>query len=151
MDVFKRQPATRDDNNRCSQYLADCCQCCFGWVEYLSEFINKSAFIQMAIGGKGFVDASKDAYKMGKLHNDRYFVFSGLGSFLTSIGSISVAAAASTIFLLTTTFNPKARINILEPIYLAIFVFFLAHTLATIFNTMYGTAMDTLVTCYIID
>lgn len=151
LDVFKRQPTTLDDNGRCSQYLSDCCQCCFGWVEYLSQFVNRSSYIQMAIGGKGFVEASKDAFKMGKLHNDRYFVFSGLGSFLTSIGSVSVAAAASTCFLLITTFNPKARINILEPIYLVILIFFLAHTLATIFNSIYGTAMDTLVICYIID
>jgi choline transporter-like protein 2/4/5 len=115
------------------------------------EFLNKTAYIQIAIRGKSFCYAAKDGFEMVFSNAIRYAIVSGVGSILMFIGKLLIALATAGCFYLLILYYPGARVNVLQPIYLVILVFIMAYAVGILFMTVYSLAMDTLLACFIVD
>ncbi len=62
VQVLKKQGEQAAPGNKCMQYLTNCVACCLACVERIVQFINKTAYIQIAIRGKNFCMAAKDGF-----------------------------------------------------------------------------------------
>lgn len=63
LEAFKKQAeATGADNNQLMEYIINCLRCCMACVERIVQFINKTAYIQIALRGKNFCMAAKDGF-----------------------------------------------------------------------------------------
>lgn len=151
VEAFKRQAESTGGENKCTKTLINCIQCCLACVERIVEFINKTAYIQIAIRGKSFCYAAKDGFEMVFSNVLRYSVVSGVGSILMFIGKLMIAAATTGSFYLLILYTPSIRANVLQPIYLLIIVFIMGFAVAMLFMTVYTLAMDTLLACFIVD
>uniref|UniRef100_A0A4W6BQK4 Choline transporter-like protein n=1 Tax=Lates calcarifer TaxID=8187 RepID=A0A4W6BQK4_LATCA len=52
----------KGSQNACARYLICCLKCCFWCLEHFIKFINRNAYIMIAIYGKNFCTSSKDAF-----------------------------------------------------------------------------------------
>jgi choline transporter-like protein 2/4/5 len=50
------------DKNVVFEYVINCVRCCLACVERIVQFINKMAYIQIALRGKNFCMAAKDGF-----------------------------------------------------------------------------------------
>jgi hypothetical protein len=81
----------------------------------------------------------------------RYGIVSGVGSILTFITQLMISAGATAIFYVLITFNTTLRNNVNQPIFLLIVVFLGSYIIAVAFMSVYSTAMDTILACFIAD
>ena len=66
------------------------CQCYLACLERIVEYINRNAYIQIAIGGKSFCAAIKDAFSVISSNFLRFTAVSGLGAIFNFIGVGSI-------------------------------------------------------------
>ncbi|CAL8238507.1 unnamed protein product, partial [Lota lota] len=48
--------------NKCARFMLSCMKCCFWCLEKFIKFINRNAYIMIAIYGKSFCPAARDAF-----------------------------------------------------------------------------------------
>jgi hypothetical protein len=112
-------------DSKCFEYVINCVRCCLQCVERIVEFINKTAYIQMALRGKSFCEAAKDGFEIVWANPVRYLVVNGVGSIIMALGKVMIAATTTLVFYLAITYISSIQENVLEPIYLLIVLFVL--------------------------
>lgn len=126
-------------------------RCCLACVERIVQFINKTAYIQIAIRGKSFCSAAYDGFDLVWANALRYTIVAGVGEAIMFIGKVMIAATTTLAFYALVTFVSSIAETILEPILMLIIVFIMAYAVSTLFMAVYSIAMDTLLACFIID
>lgn len=83
VEVIKGQveKANRGESaaNKCVTCCVDCMRCCLACVERIVQFINKNAYIMIALSGKNFCAASKEGFEVVWSNPLRYAVVGGVG------------------------------------------------------------------------
>ena len=85
-------------------YLSySCMRCCFWCLENFIKFINKNAFIMIAIYGKNFCSSAKDAFGLLLNNGIRAVVLNFLSDFLLLLSKLAVTGLGGVIgyFVLT--------------------------------------------------
>lgn len=67
-------------------------KCCFWCLENFIRYINKNAYIMIAIYGKNFCASAKDAFLMLATNGIRSLVLSWLSTFLLFLSKLAVTA-----------------------------------------------------------
>lgn len=73
------------------------------YLERVIKFINRNGYIQIALNGKNFCMACKDAMLLIMRNALRFTAVSGLGSIFIFIGTIAVVAGTSILAYLEIT------------------------------------------------
>ncbi len=115
------------------------------------QFINKQAYIQIALRGKNFCMAAKDGFEIAWSNPIRFAVVNGVGEIIMFLGKLMIAAGTTFSFYLLITFNSSIQTNVLKPIYLLIVVFIISYAVGLLFMSVYSIAMDTILQCFIVD
>jgi solute carrier family 44 (choline transporter-like protein), member 2/4/5 len=123
--VKKQAESSGAANNKCFEYVINCLRCCLQCVERVVEFINKTAYIQIALRGKNFCSAAKDGFEIVWANPLRYMVVSGVGWIIMFLGKLMIAASTTVGFYILITYVSSIQENVLEPIYLLIVTHFL--------------------------
>lgn len=119
VEVAKKQAEnTGADQNKCFEYAINCLRCCLACVERIVQFINESAYIQIALRGKNFCMAAYDGFQIVLNNGIRYLVVAGVGKLMMFIGRILIAVGTTLGFYCLITFVPSIKSNIIEPLYL---------------------------------
>lgn len=98
-------------------------RCCLQCVERIVQFINKTAYIQIALRGKNFCNAAKDGFEIVWANPLRYTVVAGVGEVIMFLGKLMIAAGTTVIFYCMLTYVSSIKENVMEPIYLLIVPF----------------------------
>jgi hypothetical protein len=84
------------------------------------QFINKTAYIQIAIRGKNFCMAAYDGFELVWSNALRYAVVSGIGEVIMFLGKILITAATTLGFYILVTYVTSIKATILQPILLIV-------------------------------
>jgi hypothetical protein len=71
----------------------------------ITSRFNRFAYIQIALRGKSFVEASKDGYVLIQYNRRSYGILYGLNSILSFIFKVCIALVPTTIFYCLSTFS----------------------------------------------
>lgn len=137
--------------NACYECLVNCVRCCLECIKRIMEFLNKNAYIQIAITGKNFCGASADAIALITSNPLRYAIVGAVGTILALVGKILIAGLTTFLFYIFITFVASVKENIQEPIYLLVLVFIIAFAIAMIFMSVFEVSVDALLGCFLID
>lgn len=119
VQAFKKQAQnTGADQNKCFEYVINCLRCCLACVERIVQFINKTAYIQIALRGKNFCMAAKDGFEIVWNNGIRYLIVAGIGQIMMFIGKIMISVGSTAAFYCLITFVEEIRSGIIEPLYL---------------------------------
>ena len=89
-------------------------------VERIVQFINKTAYIQIAIRGKNFCGAAFDGFDLVWSNAMRYAIVGGVGEILMFLGKIMISAATAFAFYCLVTYVTSIAETIFEPILLLV-------------------------------
>lgn len=151
VEAFKKQAEAAGGDNKVVEYVTNCLRCCLACVERIVQFINKQAYIQIALRGKNFCMAAKDGFEIAWCNPVRFAIVNGVGEIIMLLGKLMIAGATTFSFYALITFNSSIQPNVLKPIYLLILVFIIAYAVGMLFMSVYSIAMDTILQCFIVD
>uniref|UniRef100_A0A4W5NB84 Choline transporter-like protein n=1 Tax=Hucho hucho TaxID=62062 RepID=A0A4W5NB84_9TELE len=90
-------------NNVAARFVFCCLKCCFWCLERFVKFMNRNAYIMIAIYGKGFCMSARDAFCLLMRNVVRVAVLDRVTDFLLFLGKVLIAGSVGVIafFFLT--------------------------------------------------
>nr|CDS30542.1 solute carrier family 44 [Hymenolepis microstoma] len=82
-------------DNEIAKFFIRCLCCCFWCLDKFLRFLNKNAYIMMAIYGHGFCRSAKDVFSLIVRNVIRVFVVEKITDFVLFLGKLAVSAAVS--------------------------------------------------------
>ncbi|XP_062853267.1 choline transporter-like protein 2 isoform X3 [Trichomycterus rosablanca] len=145
----------RGAENRVTRFILSCLKCCFWCLEKCIKFINRNAYIMVAIYGKNFCTSAKDAFFLLMRNIVRVAVLDQVTDFLLFLGKlliVGVVGICSFIF-----FTGKVRVvedaaPALNYYWVPILTVVLgSYLIAHGFFSVYAMCVDTLFLCFLED
>jgi len=133
------------------------CKCCFYCLEKFMKFLNRNAYIMVAVYGKNFCWSAKEAFKLLFRNMARVFVLDKVTDFLLMLGKLVIVggiACMSFYFfsgridvLDDTNAIPKLNYYFVPIIIITLVTYFIAD----VFFGVYEMGVDTLFLCFLED
>ncbi|CAM4640095.1 unnamed protein product [Leuciscus chuanchicus] len=143
--------------NPCARFLMCCLKCCFWCLEKFIKFINRNAYIMIAVYGKNFCVSAKNAFSLLMRNIIRVVVLDKVTDLLLFFGKLLVVGGVGVLAFFFfagripntgTTFQTAALNYYWMPI---ITVVFGAYLIAHGFFSVYNMGVDTLFLCFLED
>ncbi|KAG7279697.1 hypothetical protein CRUP_011629 [Coryphaenoides rupestris] len=77
-------------HNKCTRFLLCCLKCCFWCLEKFIKFLNRNAYIMVAIYGKNFCTSARDAFFLLMRNMIRVAVLDKVTDFLLFLGKLLI-------------------------------------------------------------
>uniref|UniRef100_M4AI03 Choline transporter-like protein n=1 Tax=Xiphophorus maculatus TaxID=8083 RepID=M4AI03_XIPMA len=148
---------TRSAQNPCARFVLCCLKCCFWCLEKFIKFINRNAYIMIAIYGKNFCVSAKNAFSLLMRNIIRVVVLDKVTDVLLFFGKLLVVGGVGVlsffffsgrIKLPGDTFRSETLNYYWMPI---ITVVFGSYLIAHGFFSVYNMCVDTLFLCFLED
>uniref|UniRef100_A0A8C9Z9D8 Choline transporter-like protein n=1 Tax=Sander lucioperca TaxID=283035 RepID=A0A8C9Z9D8_SANLU len=148
---------TKAAQNPCARFILCCLKCCLWCLEKFIKFINRNAYIMIAIYGKNFCVSAKNAFSLLMRNVVRVVVLDKVTDLLLFFGKLLVVAGvgilsffffSGRILLPGSTFRSETLNYYWMPI---ITVVFGSYLIAHGFFSVYNMCVDTLFLCFLED
>ncbi|XP_070702069.1 choline transporter-like protein 4 [Pempheris klunzingeri] len=148
---------TRSAQNPVARFIMCCMKCCFWCLEKFIKFLNRNAYIMIAIYGKSFCVSAKNAFMLLMRNVVRVVVLDKVTDLLLFFGKLLVVGGVGVlsffffsgrILLPGNTFRSETLNYYWMPI---ITVVFGSYLIAQGFFSVYNMCVDTLFLCFLED
>jgi len=120
-------------------------QYCLWCIEKCIKFLNKNAYIQVALLGTNFCTSAKNAFSLIARNFARFGVVATLGSIIHFLGFIFIMAASSVLgYFILMAMHPSVTPVIPIIAYIAV-----SYMVAALYMNVFGLAVDTILQCFI--
>ncbi|XP_068728860.1 choline transporter-like protein 4 [Montipora capricornis] len=152
LEYIDKKLKEHGQDNNVIKFIMCCCKCCFWCLEKILKFLNKNAYIMIAIHGKNFCSSAKQAFKLLFENVLRVAAVNGVTSFLLFMGKLVVvgivAIASFYWFDKVNSDDPTTlRFSVVPTILMVIF----AYAVTVLFFDVYDMAIDTIFLCFLED
>ncbi|XP_046423032.1 choline transporter-like 2 isoform X1 [Neodiprion fabricii] len=134
-------------DNEVVRFLVKCMKCCFWLLEKFLKFINRNAYIMCAVHGKGFCASAKSAFNLLMRNILRVFVLDKITDLLLLIGKVLVTGGMAW----GTWWYTKNYLVVTYWYVPVVLVGVGTYLVASVFFSVYSTAVDTLFLCFLED
>uniref|UniRef100_A0A8C7UTJ3 Choline transporter-like protein n=1 Tax=Oncorhynchus mykiss TaxID=8022 RepID=A0A8C7UTJ3_ONCMY len=143
--------------NPCSRFLMCCLKCCFWCLEKFIKFLNRNAYIMIAIYGKNFCVSAKNAFMLLMRNIVRVVVLDKVTDLLLFFGKMLVVGGVGVLAFFF--FSGRIRLpgsnfrtEMLNYYWMPIIVVVVgAYLIAYGFFSVYSMCVDTLFLCFLED
>lgn len=132
----------------CTISMLWCCtQCCLGCIEWTVKFINRNAYIVIAITGKGFCGAAVRATSLILENILRIGTVNVIGNIITFLGKVCVsfASALFAFFMLETPQYKSGNNKISSPLFPVLLCWTIGYVVASLFFAVVEMTIDTII------
>ncbi|XP_077986258.1 choline transporter-like protein 2 [Glandiceps talaboti] len=143
--------------NPVSKFFFKCLKCCFWCLEKFLKWLNRNAYIEIAVYGKNFCSSAKTVFFLLMRNIVRAAVLDGVTSFLLFLAKISVVL----IVILPAFYFINGQVTITEDVVIMpdlnyawvpfLLIVIGAYVIASAFFGVYDMAVDTLFICFLED
>merc|ERR1711988_1135206 len=120
-------------------------QCCLWCFEKCLKFLNKNAYIQIALVGKGFCTSAKAAFFLIFRNMARFGAVAMLGSVISVIGILFITVSTSvTGYFLLKALHPEVTPVLPMAVYAVV-----SYLVAKLYMNVFGLSVDTMLQCFI--
>ena len=149
----KRMEATigKKAPGKCYKCIFCCIECCLRCMAKTMEFINKQAYIMMAIKGECFCTSAWEGFALAIRNLGRFSILTLLGKLFSSIGTLFIAVASGIIGYLVIQnygFLSEEIDSYFLPLCCIVIV---AIIIGSVSMNVFGMSSDTLLYCFLID
>jgi len=142
------QKKAKKSGNKLAMLVLCAIQCCMWCVEKTMKFINKNAYIQIAIFGYSFCKAARKAFFLILRNILRISAVSIVSSFVLLIGKVLVPVGTTCVAYLALLTIQDRLTGIWAPLF---FTFVLSFFTVEMFNEVFGMAIWTILQCFVAD
>lgn len=140
------QAQAEKSQNKFAKYVFCCLQCCCGCVEFLVKYVNKNAYIQIAVNGYSYCKAARKAFTLIAGNFLRLFVLSNVIDLFIFLGKLGVSAVAAMVTLKLVESEVSSSVSTyVVPTFIS---FFIAYFIATVFFSVLSLATSTIFVCF---
>jgi hypothetical protein len=149
----KRVAATSGNKHiiKVAEVVLCCVQCCLWCIEKCLKFINKNAYIQIAIFSTSFCVSAKNAFFLIMRNILRIASVAVVDHIIKYICRGFVAVVASGLCYYALAYDEEMVRSISSPVGPVVFAFVLAWFTAGMFASVFDMGMSTLIQCFIAD
>eukprot|EP00753_Platysulcus_tardus_P008112 PLAT15635.1.p2 GENE.PLAT15635.1~~PLAT15635.1.p2 ORF type:complete len:669 (+),score=372.91 PLAT15635.1:235-2241(+) len=146
------QAKTKDKSNTAVKVILCIIQCYLYCLEKCMKFLNKNAYIQIAIyGNKSFCGAARDAFFLILRNILRIGAVKVISVLFLLLGKLFVMAiAAGVCFIMTTSVEPYAS-EVPSAFVPVFFTTIVGYIVGNSLMDVYAMTIDTILICYIVD
>jgi len=148
LEYIDRKTKKMQDSNPIMKYAMCCVKYCMWYLEKILKFINRNAYILVAIKGYSYCYSAITAVKLIIVNALRIAAVNTVGDFLIWLGKLVVAGICGFLaFLMTDTAmytDPDSATYLTSPILPIILTTFIAYLEADVFLAVYEMAVDTI-------
>uniref|UniRef100_UPI0037E8B31D choline transporter-like protein 2 isoform X1 n=1 Tax=Semicossyphus pulcher TaxID=241346 RepID=UPI0037E8B31D len=141
--------------NKCTRFLMCCLKCCFWCLEKFIKFLNRNAYIMVAIYGKNFCTAAKDAFFLLMRNMIRVAVLDKVTDFLLFLGKLLIVGLVGVFAFFFFSGRVKAFENTAPHLHYywvpILTVVIGSYLIAHGFFSVYAMCVDTLFLCFLED
>jgi len=120
-------------------------QCCLWCIEKCIKFLNKNAYIQIALIGKNFCTSAKNAASLWARNFARFGVVAALGSIIHFLGFVFIMSATCIVgYFILQGLHPEITPVVPILCYMAI-----SYLVAVLYMNVFTLAVDTILHCFI--
>eukprot|EP01017_Pseudomicrothorax_dubius_P022500 TRINITY_DN24371_c0_g1_i1.p1 TRINITY_DN24371_c0_g1~~TRINITY_DN24371_c0_g1_i1.p1 ORF type:complete len:655 (+),score=109.81 TRINITY_DN24371_c0_g1_i1:198-2162(+) len=138
-------------NNKFVEYAIAAMNCLVNCFERFIQYLNKNAYIQIAIRGTTFCQAARDAFYMMWKNPVRFAVMAGLGEAYLFVGKLFIVFITTAIGYGLITNIPDYKDDLNSPILPSILFICISYVIGLMFMSVYGMACDTIMQCFCTD
>uniref|UniRef100_A0A673ADP4 Choline transporter-like protein n=1 Tax=Sphaeramia orbicularis TaxID=375764 RepID=A0A673ADP4_9TELE len=139
-------------DNSLSRFILCCLKCCFWCLEKFIRYMNRNAYIMVAIYGKNFCTSARDAFFLLMRNVVRVAVLDRVTDFLLFLGKVLIAGGVGVIAFLFFTKNipviqeevPRLNYYWVPLLTVVMGAYLIAHG----FFSVYAMCVDTLFLCF---
>ncbi|XP_064650340.1 choline transporter-like protein 2 isoform X2 [Lineus longissimus] len=153
LEYFDRK--CRGSENPLAKFVLKCMKCCFWCLEKFIKFINKNAYIMIAVYGKNFCSSAKHSFSLIMRNIVRTVVVDKVSDFVLFVSKmvvVGLVGAAAYFFFdgripFLNNYTPSLNYYFVPVIVIVIG----AYVIATCFFSVYSMGVDTLYLCFLED
>jgi solute carrier family 44 (choline transporter-like protein), member 1 len=147
--IYQFEKANGEAKDNVIWNVAKCCmRCCVQCLDCCIKFINKNAYIQIALHNSNFCTAAKESFFLTVRNASRFSAVSITGMILTVLGKGSIVAICAflTIALIDSQFP-----EISQPYLPAAIIAFFAYLISSMFLSIFRDSGLTILHCFCLD
>ncbi|XP_010743276.1 choline transporter-like protein 2 isoform X2 [Larimichthys crocea] len=138
--------------NKCTKFLLCCLKCCFWCLEKCIKFLNRNAYIMVAIYGKNFCTSARDAFFLLMRNLIRVAVLDKVTDFLLFLGKLLIVGLVGIFAFFFFSGRVKAFENTAPNLHYywvpILTVVVGSYLIAHGFFSVYAMCVDTLFLCF---
>nr|XP_057904688.1 choline transporter-like protein 2 isoform X2 [Doryrhamphus excisus] len=142
-------------HNKCTKFLLCCLKCCFWCLEKFIKFLNRNAYIMVAIYGKNFCTSARDAFFLLMRNIIRVAVLNNVTDFLLFLGKLLVVGLVGIFAFFFFSGRVKAFEDTAPHLHYywvsILTVVVCSYIIAHGFFSVYSMCVDTLFLCFLED
>jgi len=143
MKYYEQQ--AKAQKNRCLVMIFRALQCVIWCFEKCVQFLNKNAYIQIALMGTNFCTSAKKAFFLILRNALRFGTVALLGQIITLIGFLFIVCSTVGIgYLIVTAMHPEISPGIPLVVYT-----FMSYVVSMLFMNVFGLAVDSTLQCFL--
>jgi solute carrier family 44 (choline transporter-like protein), member 2/4/5 len=147
----KIKAANQTQNSRVVEWLLKIVTCYVLCLERFIKFLNKNAYIQIALNATSFCTACRDAFFLILRNASRFLAVGSIGSVFMFLGKWVVSLGAAYVGYMLITKNKHWAYEIHSPILPTVVFILIAYAISALFMSIYGMACDTILQCFLAD
>lgn len=133
---------------KCATCAIRCClDCCHRFV----KFLNKNAYIQVALTGKNFCASAMAAFILALKNSSSFIITNGVGYLIQLLGKLSISVGNLLLAYVMLTQLDGVAAGAQSPFPPLIIVFAISYIMASIFMSVYSITSLTLLQCLYAD
>ena len=137
--------------NCCIRWLIGCMMCYVDCFERFIKFLNKNAYIQVALHSTSFCVSAREAFYLILRNAGRFLALGSIGYVFQMLGKGVISISATYFGYLIITHPSKWNDEIHSPVFPTIVFLLISFLIAEVFMSVYGMACDTILQCYLCD
>ena len=138
---------TKASQSNIAQCIIKCCKCCLCCLEKFLKYLNRNAYILIAIHGYNFWNGAKNAFLLIVRNCARVATLNWVGDFTLFLGRVFVSAGVTAFALWLFKRNEKVQFFIVP----AAITFVMCYFATGAFTSIYEIAIDSTFVCYMED
>ena len=142
---------TKNEESKCFKCIISCLQCCIGCIGKYMEYVNKHAYIQIALKGDNFCTAAFEGFGLIIRNLGRFSTLTAIGGIFTVIGTIFISVASGIIgyFVITKVeyFSDELNSCVLPVVVFII----IGMVLGLVTMSIFGVSGDALMHSFLLD
>lgn len=128
-----------------------CLTCCVHCFERFLQFLDKNAYIRIALSGETFCTAAKNAFLMILENAARFAVIGSIGELFNFLGKLLITFASMLLGYLIITKYEYYNDAISSPIPPTVIFGIVSYLVAALFMSVYSMACDSIIVVFIVD
>lgn len=141
----------KGDGNETVGCMAKCMLCCAGCIEKCLGFINKQAYVEVALQSTGYCTSAWASIKLITSNFVRYGTLKGVVDTVTFFGVVAITFGCTAIMGLIMNYSIDQNNDVFETQAPTFMVFMSCLLICIMFTHIYGVSSDTILHCFIYD